>query len=260
MSKHLEDPRREFLLNALRLGVFAGVNALGLFQASYALGGVPPKLPAGRSIYKLKGLVTVDGKIADINTPIGPNSRIKTGSNSAIIFVVSSDAFILRSNSQIEMGGSGLLVQSMRILSGKILSVFGKREETHTITTLTATIGIRGTGIYIESDPGVSYICTCYGHALISANANPDVQQEIVTKHHDRPVYVLPTGSDKKLILAAPVINHTDAELALIEELVGRTPPFSISNGGYKNSDYGDRGGNARNGSDSGGGSTATGK
>jgi len=234
MNRDIEDPRREFLVNALGLGVFAGFNASGLFQASHALGKVPPKLPEGRSIYKLRGLVTVDGNIADINTLIGPNSLVKTGSNSEVIFVVASDAFILRSNSQLKMGGSGLLIEGMRILSGKILSVFGKREDIHTITTATATIGIRGTGIYVESDPEVSYVCTCYGRTQITANANPNVTQDIFAKRHDQPVYVLPTGGDKKLILPAPIINHTEAELALIEELVGRTTPFSVSKDGYK--------------------------
>ncbi len=255
MSRDIEDPRREFLINALGLGVLAGVNTTGLFQASHALGKVPPKLPAGRSIYKLKGLVTVDGKIADINTLISPNSLVKTGSNSEVIFVVASDAFILRSNSQLEMGGSGLLVEGMRILSGKILSVFGKRENTHSITTATATIGIRGTGIYVESDPGISYVCTCYGRTQISANANPNVTLDISAERHDQPVYVLPAGSDKKLILPAPIINHTDTELALIEELVGRTTPFSVSKGGYKkpNND-----GNDGYGGDRGNGSSAT--
>ena len=229
MNKIEDDPRREFLINALGMGIFAGVNAAGLFQTSHALGKVPPKLPKGRSIYKLTGLVTVDGKIADINSLIGPNSLVKTGSNSEVIFVVGSDAFILRDNSQLEMGGSGLLVEGMRILSGKILSVFGKRDAVHTINTSTATIGIRGTGIYIESDAELSYVCTCYGHILVSAKANPDVTQEIITKHHDRPVYVLATGGDKKLILPAPIIDHTDTELELIEELVGRKPPFAPS-------------------------------
>ena len=235
MSKYKGDPRREFLINALSLGVFAGANAAGLFQSGHALGKVPPKLPQGRSIYKLEGLVTVDGKIADINTPINPNSLVKTGSKGQVIFVVGSDAFVLRSNSQLELGGSSFLVQGMRILSGKILSVFGKRDNSHSITTSTATIGIRGTGIYIESDPEVSYVCTCYGHTLVSAIADPGVRQEIITKHHDRPVYVLPSTGGKKLILPAPVINHTETELTLIEELVGRKPPFSTSAGsGYK--------------------------
>lgn len=227
MSEDKDDPRRKFLIDALGVGVFAGANAAGLFQTSHALGKVPPKLPKGRSIYKLEGSVTVDGKFADINTPIGPNSLIKTGSGSHVIFVVASDAFILRSNSQLQMGGSGLLVKGMRMLSGKLLSVFGKREETHTITTSTASIGIRGTGMYLESDPGVSYVCTCYGHTQVIANADPSVFEDIVTKHHDKPRYVLAATGGKKLILPAPVINHTDIELELIEELVGRKTPFS---------------------------------
>ena len=34
-------------------------------------------------------------------------------------------------------------------------------------------------------------------------------------------------------ILSAPLINHTDQELALIEALVGRTPPFALFDQGY---------------------------
>ena len=234
MSNNLDDPRRGFLIKALSLGVFAGASATGLIQKSHALGKVPPKLPPGRSIYKLSGVVLVDGKIADIDTQIAPNSLVSTGTDSHVIFVVASDAFILRGNSQLQMGGSGLLVKGMRILSGKLLSVFGKREETHSITTSTSTIGVRGTGIYIESDPELSYVCTCYGHTLVSANANPNITEDVVTKHHDRPLYVLPTSGGKRLILPAPVINHSDTELALIEELVGRTTPFAVSKTGYK--------------------------
>jgi hypothetical protein len=242
MSNDHDDPRRGFLVKALSLGVFAGASAAGLIQNSHALGKVPPKLPPGRSIYKLSGIVFVDGKIADIDTPIGPNSLVNTGPDSHVIFVVVSDAFILRSNSQLQMGGSGLLVKGMRILSGKILSVFGKREEIHSITTSTATIGIRGTGIYLEADPEISYVCTCYGHTLLSANADLDQKRDIVTMHHDSPFYVLPANAGSKLILPAPFINHSDTELALIEELVGRTTPFEKSKSGYKGGEGGNGG------------------
>ncbi len=97
---------------------------------------------------------------------------------------------------------------------------------------MVATIGIRGTGIYIESDPEKSYICTCYGHTRISANADPNVTLDIVTKHHDKPVYVLPSSSGNALLVAAPVKNHSDVELDLIERLVGRRAPFSYRNKG----------------------------
>jgi len=236
MSKDLQDPRRDFLVKALSLGLFAGSNLLSLSQPGYALGDAPVKLPKGRSIYKLEGSVTVNGKAADMSTRIGPNSRIRTGSNSLLIFVVDNDAFILRSNSQLEMGSSdGLIIDGIRILSGRLLSVFGKRKKPHTITTSTATIGIRGTGMYFESDPEKSYICTCYGHSRIVASADPDVSRDVVTEYHDEPFYVLPAAtSGGELIVPAPVINHTDSELILIEELVGRSPPFENLDGGYK--------------------------
>ena len=235
MSKDTDDPRREFLVTALSLGLFTGVNLAGFFQAGHARGDIPEKLPPGRSIFQLQGAVTVDGKQANINTPIGPGSVVKTGSKSRIIFVVGADAFILRGNSELELKTSdGVIIAGMRILSGKILSVFGRREKPHTITTSTATIGIRGTGIYLESEVDRSYVCTCYGHTRIVANADSNVSQDVVSEHHDNPIYVLPSASDGKLIVPAPFINHTDSELALIEELVGRTTPFAYTGGGYE--------------------------
>jgi hypothetical protein len=56
----------------------------------------------------------------------------------------------------------------------------------------------------------------------------------VISKHHDQPLYVLPSAANGELIVAAPFINHTDTELALIEELVGRTTPFAFSGGGYE--------------------------
>ena len=237
MSIEKDNPRRDFLVDALTLGLFTGVNIAGLMQPGYALGGLPSRLAEGRSIHRLKGNVTVDGKIASLDTRIGANSVIKTGKGSRIIFVVGTDAFILRSNSELKMEGSGILVGGMRILSGKILSVFGKREAGHSIITSNATIGIRGTGIYIESYPKRTYICTCYGQTRISANADPGIVQDIQAQHHDTPVYVLAVGVGSQLIQSAPVINHTDSELAMIEALVGRKTPFPYPAAGYEKRD-----------------------
>lgn len=232
MSNNAEDPRREFLINALSLGLFAGATTSALFQSAYAMGDIPAKLPLGQSVYKLKGKVTVDGVPANIKTQIGANSLIKTGRSSRIIFVVGGDAFILRSNSELQLGGEGLLIQGMRMLTGKLLSVFGKRAVPHKIQTMTATIGIRGTGIYVESDEEKSYVCTCYGHTLIASADSPDTQQEVISEHHDKPLYIYPANTGK-IIQPAPFIDHTDVELALIEELVGRTTPFVFTNGAY---------------------------
>lgn len=233
MKQTHDDPRRAFIVRALGLGVFSTVSNSGLLNSAFAMGDIPAKLPPGRSIYKLQGLVVVDGQRADIDTQIRANSLIRTGSSSRVIFVVGGDAFILRSNSELQLGGENFLITGIRMVSGKLLSVFGKRNQPHRISTLTATIGIRGTGIYVESDPEQSYVCTCYGHTLIASSEDQNVQQQVISKHHDQPLYILP-GKGDKVIRPAPFINHTDVELALIEELVGRTPPFVISNDLYE--------------------------
>jgi hypothetical protein len=235
MKEISDDPRREFLVKCLSMGLFAGANLAGLAQPVYSMGRIPNRLPDGRSIFRIDGQVTVDGKAATLNTRIGPNSLIRTGADGRIIFVVDTDAFILRSNSELQMESSGgVFIEGMRILAGRILSVFGRRERQHHITTTTATIGIRGTGIYVESDPEKSYVCTCYGEVRIVASADPNVSEDIVSNHHDKPVYVLPEAAGNRLIVPGPFISHTDAELALIEELVGRTTPFAYSGGAYE--------------------------
>lgn len=235
MSKDIDDPRREFLVRALTLGVFAAPNFASLLQPVFARGDIPDLLPSGRSIYKLEGSVTVDGQVASIDTPISAGSRIQTGARSRVIFIVANDAFILRSNSSLELdSGDGAIIAGMRLIAGKLLSVFGKREKPHTITSSTATIGIRGTGIYVESEPEQSYVCTCYGTTRLRAAADPGVTRDIVSEHHDSPVYILRSAADSNLIVPAPFINHTDTELSLIEALVGRTPPYAYVGGGYE--------------------------
>jgi len=231
-----DDKRRAFVVSALGLGVFTGISATGLIQPVHALGSLPGRLPRGQSIYKLTGEVRVDGQLADLKTPISPNSTVRTGEDSEVIFAVGTDAFVLRSNSEIKLSASGLLIEGLRIVSGAILSVFGKRKTAHQVITSTATIGIRGTGLYVDSQPDKTYACTCYGHTQISANADPNVMQDIITTHHDKPVYILPSAAQQKLIVPAPVVDHTDSELDLIEALVGRKTPFG--SGGYNAGGY----------------------
>lgn len=232
MSEDFEDPRRDFLVRALGLGLFAMTPA-GILLPPGALAAVPSQLPPGKSIYRIEGQVWVDGVSANIDTRINANSLVKTGPDSQIIFVVGTDAFLLRANSEMQLGGSGLLISLMRVITGGILSVFGRRAEPHRVQTLTATIGIRGTGIYVETDPEKSYVCTCYGRTEIASLENPDVYEEVRSRHHDRPLYVM-AGRGEKAIQKAPFINHTDAELALIEALVGRSPPFAFTTDSYR--------------------------
>ena len=78
----------------------------------------------------------------------------------------------------------------------------------------------------VESDPEQTYFCTCYGTTDVESNADPTSRETILAKQHDQPVYVVADGGPGRNIRPAPVINHSDAELELIETIVGRRPPF----------------------------------
>jgi len=222
-----DETRRLFLLRALAAGLFAA----SPLARSDLLGKVPHKLPAGQSIYSLKGELRINGQPVNADTLITSNDKLATGPGGQAIFVVGKDAFLLRENSELQLSGDNLLVGGLRLLTGALLSVFGKSR--HQVETPLATIGIRGTGLYVESQPDLSYVCTCYGTTVIGpvigAGANPDNTETITSQHHDAPRYVSADGR----IHPASFVNHTDEELMLIETLVGRTPPFALIDDGY---------------------------
>ena len=229
MKDVIDDPRRHFLVKALTLGAFAAT-ASGLVAPVWAMGKIPNVIPPGKSIFDIKGKVTVNDAEASLSTLIKSGDVVKTGKNSHVVFVVNKDAFILRDNSSMEISGAEI-VNTIRVFSGKVLSVFGQRKtaEKISVRSATATIGIRGTGVYMEVDPERTYLCTCYGVTDIVSVADPNVSEHIASTHHDAPRYILAKAEMGKLIHPAPVINHTDMELELIEELVGRKTPFGIA-------------------------------
>jgi len=234
MSKQQLDgeSRRHFLLAALRAGAFAlGSSLLPKSALADAIGKVPHQLPPGQSIYDLEGEVKINGVIATATTIVSASDRIETGKNGRLVFAVGQDAFLLRANSDLQLSGGNLAVDGLRLLTGALLSVFGKTK--HQLNTPTSTIGIRGTGLYVESDPELSYVCTCYGTTDIGSVDDPGSSETIVSSHHDAPRYIVARGDSGKRILKAPFKNHTDLELTLIEALVGRVPPFSLFDEGY---------------------------
>src|SRR5262249_16807555 len=146
-------------------------------------------------------------------------------------------AMILRAETRCVIEGekkqaTSAIVSGLRLATGKCLSVSRNRDMQ--VVTSTATVGIRGTGWYAESDPEQTYFCTCYGRTEVAALSDPKNKEVITTKHHDRPVYILAKPVSGSNIRNAPFINHTDQELTLIETLVGRTPPFIFPKDDYK--------------------------
>jgi hypothetical protein len=231
--RDLDDPRRRTLVKLLAASALA--TAPMSKSLAQVLGKTPAKLPADRSIYRLSGQVSVNGAPANLTTRISNTDTIETAHKSEVVFVNGGSAFMLRESSRMELGilrESNIALSLLRLLTGKVLAVFGPGVPQR-FGTATATIGIRGTGVYAESDPEQTYFCTCYGTTDISANADPNARKTVQSKRHDEPLYILAKPRDGKVIRPAPFINHTDQELMLIETLVGRTPPFVFPSEDY---------------------------
>ena len=237
MNEHLSQSRRHFLHKALRFSLLTGFAGSGLLSSNAVaalLGKIPTDMPLGKSIYDFKGEVSVDGAAVTFDTQVKASSLIKTGKNSMVIFVVGKDAHILRANSTLQLEGDSQVETGLKLITGKALNVFGARQTQKVrLTTSTATIGIRGTGVYLESDAEKSYVCTCYGETRLQANANMSIEEQIHSYKHDAPRYILAQADNGQLIVPAPMINHEDEELMLIEALVGRTAPFTSLKSGY---------------------------
>jgi hypothetical protein len=233
LLRNLDDPRRRLLVKLLAAGAFSSL-PMGRVLAD-VLGEKPEKLPPERSIFRLSGQVSVNGTPATLKTRIGGNDTIETGKGSEVVFVSGVSAFILRESSRMSLGQqttNNVVTNALRLITGKVLAVFGPNNPQR-VSTITATIGIRGTGVYAETDPEQTYFCTCYGITDIGANSDPNSRKTVTSKHHDEPLYILAKPKDGKTIRKAPFINHTDQELMLIETLVGRTPPFVFPSEDY---------------------------
>jgi hypothetical protein len=211
--------RRDLLKGTLVAAAAVAVSPLRVIQEALALGAVES------GVYRIKGTVLVNGRTATEQMPLKAGDVIVTGRGAELVFVANKDAFLVRENTRIELGGSAgaIILTGFRVITGAVLSVF-ERGRPKRVVTSTATVGIRGTGLYVESEPTRSYVCTCYGVADIEANANPSFRETVETRHHDEPRYVYATG--ETMIANAAMQNHSDSELVMLESLVGREVPF----------------------------------
>lgn len=210
--------RRNLLKTLAVAGLLQGAGISGLIREALANGNNP--IPAG--LRKLTGNVTINGRAAHEGMRIVPGDTVVTGPDAEAIYVIGQDAFLQRADTKVIFGEDAAAF--FRIVTGRLLSVFGHGAKR--LAFPTATIGIRGTGCYIEIEQSRTYFCLCYGEAEITPTAAPHEQQIIRTEHHDHPLYINAAVKMSTAMVPAEVINHTDIELTMLEELVGRVPPF----------------------------------
>lgn len=213
------------MINFDRRDILQGMLALSAMLSA-------PSLALGREHTIKHGFRKVEGEVLINGAPVSEGAlafagdKIQTGKDGQAVLVIGDVAVLIDPETELDLGEAeerSLTVRFFTILSGKMLAVFGPGSRE--VRTPVATIGIRGTAAYIEAQSARTYACICYGVADLRVNDAPEAIETVATKHHEQPRFLYPKGS-KTLIEKAPVINHTDAELIMLESLVHRIPPF----------------------------------
>lgn len=196
--------------------------------ASAALGAalLLPGAARSASVRELEGSVSINGKPATRATRVRTGDLIETGPEGKLVFVVGQDAFLLRERSSLRLetptSSSKVAIASIRLETGALLAVFGKGRRL--IETATATATIRGTGVYLEASADQTYFCTCYG--VVELRDRNGAERKLVVAGSHTPNMIYARAVDGRMLAAASVKDHTDAELIMLDGLVGRTSPL----------------------------------
>jgi len=206
-----------------------------------AMGGISAAQAQSRSnVVQLVGDATVNGSRLVAGQSIITGDQITTGPNSSLIFMLGNSAFHVRQNSMmtVERGVSLFAVSVLRLVTGAVVSVWGKGTNRQIITP-TMTAGIRGTGVYTEifaNQGGRSYFCNCYGTVALSSGED----NTLSTSEYHQAFWGEVAPKDGRLLTPAKAINHTDEELEALARLVNQRTAWQISGKkGTKDSGYG---------------------
>jgi hypothetical protein len=172
------------------------------------------------NIVALIGDARLNGRTMSRSDVIQPGDTVETGPGSALVFTISNSSFHLRQNTRmtIDRGRSQFLVSALRLVTGALVSVWGRRAS-RTITTPALTIGIRGTGVYTEArEDERTYFCNCYGTVDLSAGRTQVVSQA----DYHQSFWVEPERPQDQRMRPAQAINHSDEELEFLAALIGQ--------------------------------------
>lgn len=195
-----------------------------------SLGGTLGAQAQGRSnIVTLVGDAQANGIRLQADQTIRNGDELLTGPGASLVFVMGDSAFHLRQNSRLKVEGDtgGVVVNALRLLTGGVISVWGKGPQ-RKISTPTATAGIRGTGVYAEVFPeqdNRSYLCICYGVVDLEASTERKLVQ---AEYHDAH-WVEPIARNGRLLTPAPLLNHTDEEIEYLAQLVNQRTAWQIT-------------------------------
>jgi hypothetical protein len=203
-------------------------NVVTAGSAWLAMGGFGSAWAQGRSnVVDSTGDIALNGQRWVPGQSIQTGDDIATGPASRLVFVIGNAAFHVRQNSRLQVGRGPSLnaVSLLRLLTGAVVSVFG-RGTARTIVTPTLTAGIRGTGVYTEVLPDQrSYFCNCYGSVELACGS----ERMTSNSQYHQAFWADPNAGSQQALKPAGAINHTDEELEFLALLIGQRTAWQLA-------------------------------
>ena len=181
------------------------LGALGFFLLKDAL---------AQGVSRVRGAALINGEPAAPGMALRAGDTVVTGPGSDIVFVAGRDAMLVRQSSNFTLAEDGF-----RLVTGAVLGVFAPRRRKN-LHTVTATIGIRGTAVYVEAERARTYVCTCYGETVLEPAHDPKARERVrPAQRHAEPRFIAASGAPR-MVAPAPMRNHTEAEIELLQRLL----------------------------------------
>lgn len=176
------------------------------------------------AIRELSGTVLVSGRVITPASIIKAADTVYTTRGAALWFTLGGDAYFLRQETELRLEPSRIgetAINALRLLTGALGATFA-RGGRRSIIARTATIGIRGTGVYVETGPNETYACTCFGTTELYTPEERMMERVPVTAVNHLARSIPRIGAQRE----APFERHTNEEMARLERYAGRPDPF----------------------------------
>jgi len=183
-----------------------------------------PEIGEAKVIRDLGGEVFVNNRPATLETLIQAGDTVTTGAASKITFVIGQDVFKLGARSTLKLEeGNSRFISLLRLLSGQLTGAFGKGSKQ--ILSPAASIGVRGTAIFLKVESASTYFCDCYGETQVTTVGQQPRQHSLKSTHHQ--ALVITHEANPQMFLGS-LKFHRDAEAYELESVVGRQPPVTF--------------------------------
>ena len=200
-------------------------------SAALAAGALLPLPAAARNgvVQELSGEVFLNGFPMVRNHEIRSGQTVTTGRDGHIWFTMAGDAYFLRPGSELRLQSSDppdTVIDLLRLVIGALGATFGRGARREVIAR-TATIGIRGTGIYVETTREETYACTCFGSTELRSVVTGQMMESLPISTERHVARIIRRDAPMSMsMVQAPFERHTNEEIGRLERLVGRPYPF----------------------------------